>query len=68
MAMSAPTPERIRAYCYACRALTFMIPPLPPLQIRGRTTLREGACADCGAPTYRIGGARGADGESRGEQ
>jgi hypothetical protein len=31
---------------------------LPPLQIRNGTTLREGACAGCNGPLWRVGGAR----------
>jgi hypothetical protein len=62
------------AWCYTCRGLQSFRPPLPALQVRvlplsvagqrvgaQRVTLREGACAACGAAISRVGGGREAD-------
>jgi hypothetical protein len=48
------------AWCFACRALEPFAPPVPPITIRNGVTVREGICAICSGPLWRVGGARDA--------
>lgn len=45
-------------WCFGCAALQPFATPLPALQVRNGTSLREGTCAVCSGPLWRVGGAK----------
>lgn len=53
-----PAPSGLLAHCYTCRTATPLVTPLR--RERNGVSITTGTCGACGAPTYRIGAARGA--------
>lgn len=51
--------EPPRAWCYtpSCMCLTVMRRP-SPVKVVGGTSIREGTCAACGEPVWRVGGGK----------